>query len=181
MERGLIRSAVPEDAERLLEIYAYYVLNTAVTYEDTVPALPDFRSSMEKVLERYPFLVLCAEGRVQGYACARAFYEHAAFAHCCQLTIYLDPSSVRHGYGRQLYEALETSLRDMEITNLYACIGVPAHEADAYLTRNSEQFHAHLGFRRIGTFHRFGRKFGHAYHMIWMEKILEQDPMPGVF
>ena len=31
-----IRSAVPDDAKRLLEIYAYYVLHTVITCEYTV-------------------------------------------------------------------------------------------------------------------------------------------------
>ena len=59
----------------------------------------------------------------------------------------------------------------MGILNLYACIGYPQVE-DEYLTRNSAQFHQHLGFALCGTFHNCGYKFGRWYDMIWMEKIL---------
>jgi phosphinothricin acetyltransferase len=45
---------------------------------------------------------------------------------------------------------------------------------DEYLTHNSENFHAHLGFTKVGTFHKCGRKFDRWYNMIWMEKIIGQ-------
>ena len=55
--------------------------------------------------------------------------------------------------------------------NLYACIAYPDTE-DEYLTRNSEEFHAHLGYSLIGEFHKCGYKFGKWYNMVWMEKTI---------
>ena len=55
--------------------------------------------------------------------------------------------------------------------NLYACIGDPLTE-DEYLTKNSEQFHRHLGYRKIGEFHKCSYKFNRWYNMIWMEKMI---------
>ena len=52
-----IRSAVPDDAERLLEIYSYYVLNTAVSFEYDVPSADEFRHRIETTLKKYPYLV----------------------------------------------------------------------------------------------------------------------------
>ena len=44
MEKELIiRDARAEDAGRLLEIYAHYVLNTAVSFEYAVPSVEEFR------------------------------------------------------------------------------------------------------------------------------------------
>ena len=59
----------------------------------------------------------------------------------------------------------------MGIQNLYACIGYTEQE-DEYLTNNSAQFHAHMGYEPVGIFHKCGRKFGRWYDMIWMEKII---------
>ena len=59
----------------------------------------------------------------------------------------------------------------MGVLNLYARIGYPQKE-DEYLTKNSAQFHAHLGFTLAGTFHNCGYKFGRWYDMIWMEKMI---------
>jgi phosphinothricin acetyltransferase len=77
----------------------------------------------------------------------------------------------KRGMGRMLYEALEEALGNMGILNLYACIGYPEKE-DEYLTANSAEFHKHMGFARVGTFHKCGFKFHRWYHMIWMEKII---------
>jgi phosphinothricin acetyltransferase len=88
----------------------------------------------------------------------------------------LEHASKGHGYGRILYEAIETSLRQKGITNLYACIGDPVVE-DEYLTRNSEEFHRHMGFVKVGEFHKCGYKFHRWYNMIWMEKIIGEHKL----
>ncbi len=166
-----IRDAKISDAPRLLEIYAYYVVNTAITFEYDVPALDAFVRRMESIMERYPYLVAEADGIVQGYAYANVFVGRAAYRFSCELSIYADRDARGKGCGRALYEALEARLKAMGIRNLYACIADPDRE-DEYLTRNSEQFHRHLGFTKVGAFHHCGFKFNRWYNMIWMEKII---------
>ena len=39
----IIRDVKPEDAERLVEIYSYYVLNTAVSFEYKTPSIEEFK------------------------------------------------------------------------------------------------------------------------------------------
>ena len=71
----------------------------------------------------------------------------------------------------------------MGIQNLYACIAYPITE-DEYLTKNSADFHSHMGFKPAGEFHECGYKFGRWYNMIWMEKIIgshRQDQPPVKF
>lgn len=169
----LVRDAAPADAPRLLEIYAHYVKNTAVTFEYDPPSLGEFRARMEKTMRRYPYLVAERDGRAEGYAYAGAFVGRAAYDWSCETTIYLAPAAQKCGLGRALYGALEEALRAMGILNLYACIAFPQTE-DEYLTANSAQFHAHLGYQKVGLFRRCGYKFGRWYDMIWMEKMLGQ-------
>ena len=166
-----IRSATPDDASAILAVYAYYVENTAISFELDVPSENDFRARIRKTLERYPYLVLEEEGTIRGYAYAGVFKDRAAYDHSCEVTVYVDRDYKGHGYGRALYEALENALSKTEITNLYACIGDPFEE-DEYLTKDSEHFHQHMGYIKVGEFHKCGFKFGRWYNMIWMEKIL---------
>ena len=42
MDNITIRTAKPSDADRLLEIYAPYVENTAITFEYEVPSVDEF-------------------------------------------------------------------------------------------------------------------------------------------
>lgn len=166
-----IRTAEVNDAGRLLDIYAYYVTKTAVSFECAVPSLAEFRSRIEKTLAKYPYLVLEENGVVRGYAYAGVFKDREAYDRSCEMTIYLEHGAEGRGYGRLLYEVLEKDLKDRGILNLYACIGDPVTE-DEYLTKNSEQFHRHLGYRKVGEFHKCGYKFDRWYNMIWMEKMI---------
>lgn len=182
----VVRNASLEDAERILEIYDYYVKNTAITFEYDTPSLHEFQKRMEKTMQRYPYLVILKDGRMEGYAYAGAFVGRAAYDWSCEITVYLDHQAQKCGMGRIIYEALEKALREMGIRNLYACIGYPESD-DEYLTTNSADFHAHLGFVKVGKFYKCGYKFGHWYDMIWMEKIIGEHvaqcapitPYPG--
>lgn len=59
----------------------------------------------------------------------------------------------------------------MGITNLEACIAVPEME-DEYLTRNSVEYHTHIGYRMVGEFEKCGCKFGRWYNLVWVEKVI---------
>ena len=85
-----VGNAELKDAERLLEIYDYYVKYTAITFEYDTPSLSEFQKRMENTLQRYPYLVIEKDGRIQGYAYAGPFVGRAAYDWACELTIYLD-------------------------------------------------------------------------------------------
>lgn len=167
----IIRTASADDAEALLGIYAYYVQNTAITFEYDVPSLEEFRGRITNTLRRYPYLCAVRDGRIIGYAYAGPFVGRAAYDWSAEVTIYLDRNAKGRGLGRRLYEALETALRDMGILNLYAHIAYPQAE-DEYLTKNSAEFHAHLGYKTAGLFNNCGCKFGRWYSMVCMEKLI---------
>ena len=68
MNHIIIRDAQLEDAARLLEIYAYYVKKTAITFEYEVPSLAEFEERIKKTKARYPYLVIERDGVIEGYA-----------------------------------------------------------------------------------------------------------------
>ena len=174
-----IRTARLDDASKLVRIYQYYVEKTAITFEYEVPTVAEFRRRMGTMMQKYPYLVIEEDGVIQGYAYAGAFNPREAYDWSSELTIYMSHTARKGGLGRRLYEALVDQLRSMGILNVYACIGYPQQE-DEYLTKNSEQFHRHLGFETVGTFHHCGYKFGRWYDMIWMEKIIGAHQIPQV-
>lgn len=166
-----IRTAVLDDTEKILDIYRYYVLNTAITFEYTVPTVEEFKERIAKTLTKYPYLVAVQDDTILGYAYAGEFVGRAAYGWSAELTIYLAQNARKCGLGRRLYEKLEQILKEMGVLNLYACIGYPERD-DEYLTKNSAEFHKHMGFEKVGEFHKCGYKFNHWYNMIWMEKII---------
>lgn len=174
-----IRNASTADAARLREIYSYYVEKTAITFEYDVPTLGEFEGRIKKTLAKYPYLVAENDGVVVGYAYAGTFVGRAAYDRSAEVSIYLDREAQGQGAGRLLYQELESRLAQMNLTNLYACIGVPAEKDDEFLTFNSMQFHEHMGYRLAGRFSKCGYKFGRWYHMVWMEKFIkEHEPTP---
>lgn len=178
MEGITIRTAVLQDAEALLEIYAPYVKNTAITFEYDVPTVEEFAGLMSNVLRRYPYLVGEVDGEPAGYAYAGPFKERAAYDWAVETTVYVKEDMKKHGIGRALYEALEKTLAAQGILNLNACIAFPEKE-DEYLTTDSVKFHKKMGFSEVGRFHKCGCKFGRWYDMVWMEKHIgthEENP-----
>ena len=177
MEDIIIRDATLEDARAILNIYRYYVENTAISFEYSVPSLEEFRMRMRHTLEKYPYLVIVSGNEIVGYSYAGPFKERAAYDWACEMTIYLRHDVQGQGFGRKLYSAMERALAKMGILNLYACIAYPETEDD-YLTRGSALFHQHVGYVKTGHFHKCGYKFDRWYDMIWMEKILGEHKSP---
>ena len=178
-----IRAARPEDAGRLAEIYAYFVENTAITFEYEAPTAEEFERRIRRTLEKYPYLVIERGGEICGYAYAGSFKERAAYDWSCELSVYIDRATEKCGLGRKIYTALERELCALGYTNLYACIAYPEQQ-DEYLDRNSPEFHAHLGYVQVGRFSKCAYKFGRWYDMIWMGKQIGEHftdaPQPPV-
>ena len=166
-----IRFAKPEDAKELLKIYAYYVTDTAISFETEVPSEEEFKLRIEEVLKSYPYIVACKDDEILGYAYLHSFVGRKAYELSAETTIYLNPDKKKMGIGKKLYSVLEDIAKAQNITNLYSCIGYVDKE-DEYLNNNSVQFHEHIGFRMVGKFENCGHKFGRWYHMVWMEKII---------
>lgn len=170
-----IRSASLKDSGTLLDIYAPYVLDTAVTFEYNVPSVKDFENRMAEVMKKYPYLVAEDDGAVLGFAYASPFNTRAAYDRCVETTVYVRTDFRGNGVGGKLYSALENTLLKRNFLNLYACVAVTDKE-DEYLTNASLGFHLHSGFSVVGNFSKCGYKFGRWYDMVWMEKFIGHHP-----
>jgi len=176
-----IRVATPADAKALLRVYAPYVLNTAITYEYEVPDEAEFAERIRRILQKYPYLVAECDGEAVGYAYASTFIGRAASEWSVETSIYISADCRRMGIGGRLYTALEAILKMQNILNLNASIACSPGKDDRFVTRNSVNFHNHMGFRTVGEFDRCGFKFGRWYDLIWMEKHIGEhtaNPLP---
>ena len=78
-------------------------------------------------------------------------------------------------YNRR-YETIIENINIRIATKQYA-----AKLLEIYLSKDSMEFHKHLGYALIGEFHKCGFKFNHWYNMIWMEKFIgihAENPLP---
>lgn len=165
-----IRPATVQDIPRILEIYAPYVENTAISFEYTVPTLAEFSQRFLHITEQFPWLVWEENGIVLGYAYGSLPFQRAAYQWCAQASIYLCQEAWRKGIGKQLYAALETLLQAQGYRKLYAVI-TTANDA-------SVAFHQAAGYRHTATMPNCGYKFGQWFGTIWMEKDLNNWDTP---
>ena len=147
----MIRIATKEDAKALLDIYKYYVEQTTITFEYETPSVEEFERRIENTLKKYPYLVEEEDGKIYGYTYAGPFKERAAYDWSVETTIYVDKDARGKGIGKKLYKALEKILGMQNIINVDACITYPEQE-DEYVTKNSAQYHTHLGYHMVGDF-----------------------------
>lgn len=166
-----LRVAAKEDAPELLKIYSHYVEKTAITFEWEVPSVEEFETRIQKVLEKYPYIVAEKQGQLLGYAYASPFKQRAAYDWSIETSIYVHKDFCHLGIGKILLLKLEALLKKQNILNAYACIAYP-EIVDEYLDRNSVEFHTKMGYRLVGEYKKCGYKFNRWYNMVWMEKML---------
>jgi phosphinothricin N-acetyltransferase len=166
-----LRLATPQDADALLEIYAPYVKQTAISFEYDVPGVAEFAGRIEQTLQRYPYLIAYVSDEA---ACAddernENFKISASEAYdwSAESSVYVSQNVRAFGIGRLLYEALQRALKAQNIVDMHACI---ACGDDEYLNDASVRFHERMGFRFVGRFERCAYKFGRWYDMAWMQK-----------
>ena len=166
------RIARSSDAAEILQIYASYVEQTAITLDTVVPSIAEFQTKITNTLERYPFIVAVQDNQIIGYAYTSAFNKRQAYDWSVELSIYLRQDVRHQGLGSRFYSLLEDISKAQNITNLNACITYPRNEDDPYVTLASPKFHAKRGFTTCAHFHKCAYKFDRWYDMIWMEKAI---------
>jgi L-amino acid N-acyltransferase YncA len=165
-----IREAQPTDAAAMVAIYAPYVVQNAVSFEEIVPSAAEFAARIENGSRTHPWLVAELDGEIAGYAYASSHRARAAYRWCVEVSVYIGARFRRAGLGRALYRALFERLRERGFVNAYAGITLPN---DA-----SVRLHEALGFSPIGVFERIGFKQGRWHDVGWYALRLREDEQP---
>ena len=166
----MIRMATEQDLPAILEIYAPYVQNTAISFEYTVPTLKDFTARFQSITAQFPWLVWEENGVILGYAYGSAPFERAAFSWCSEASIYLHPEAQGRGIGKKLYAVLEELLRLQGYAKVYALV--------TSANQPSIDFHLAVGYRLTATQPDCGFKLGRWHGLHWLEKPLNFVEMP---
>lgn len=164
-----IREATLDDAASLVEIYAPYITETAVSFEYEVPSVDEFKGRIKSIKEKYPYLVCEKDDVVVGYVYASSYSEREAYDWTVGTSIYVDKNYRRMGVGSLLYKHLEERLKKMGIENLLAGVAYCERE-DEYLTKDSYKFHLREGYVMAGHLKDVGKKFDRHYDLLWMQK-----------
>lgn len=158
-----VRDSRDGDVEALHRIYAFHVLHGLASFEEQPPSLEEMARRRADVLGAgYPHLVAEIDGEVVGYAYASAYRPRPAYRFTVENSVYVRDGLHGRGIGRALLAALIERCEAGPWRQMIAIIGDTGNHASIGL-------HAAFGFRRVGTLHAVGFKFGR-----WVDSVLMQ-------
>ena len=153
MAEPLIRLAGQGDAAAIAAIYAPYVSDTPVSFEE-VP--PDAAAMAERMAGNgrglHPWLVGELDGAVVGFASSSPFRSRPAYRWTVETGVYLAPAAQGRGLGRALMERMLELLQRQGFTSVVAGITIPNSPSVA--------LHEKLGFTPCATYRDTGFKLG---------------------
>jgi phosphinothricin acetyltransferase len=160
----IIRHATAEDAAGCLEIYAPFVTDTAVSFEQEAPSVEQFAQRIERISRTHAYLVADDDDTIAGFAYAGVHRERHAYRWSTEVSVYLGEAYRGRGLGRALYEPLFALLQEQGYRVALAGITLP-NEASVGL-------HRALGFEAIGVYRRIGWKAGAWRDVMWLARQL---------
>ncbi len=169
-----IRTAQPDDAQKLLRIYAPFVSDTCISFETEVPSVEDFAERIRSGVRDRAYIVAAdtATDEIAGYAYNGSFRARHAYDWASEISIYLAPAHQGHGLGSIMLDVLEELMRIQGIRMSESCI-----TSD---NTGSIAFHERHGYRVCGEHTSCGYKLGRWLSVTWMEKqLLPLDETPA--
>jgi L-amino acid N-acyltransferase YncA len=158
----LIRDADAErDAAACAAIYAPYVTDTVISFEDVAPTAAEMSARIGRLTKTHAWLVAEDAGEILGYAYGCPHRERSAYRWATEVSVYIDPRHQRRGAGRALYDALFGRLAERGYRIALAGIALP-NDASVAL-------HEACGFRPVGVYRRIGFKLGAWWDVGWWQ------------
>jgi L-amino acid N-acyltransferase YncA len=160
-----IRTAVPDDADALMEIYNPVVLTSTATFDLIPRTLEEQRAWIgDRSGARVVLVAVDDQGRVAGYSALSPYRDRAAYATTVEDSVYVHEDHQGLGIGRLLLESLVDTARAHGFHAMMARI-VSDHAASIGL-------HAACGFEIVGHEREVGRKFGRWLDVTLMQRLL---------
>ena len=159
-----IRSATTADAEAIQRIYAPFVLETAISFEEVPPTADEMAGRVTSTLRTHPWLVAVDGRKVCGYVYASAHRERTAYRFSADTTVYIAPQAQRRGIGHALYAELLPDLKGRGVHMAFAGIALP--------NPGSVALHESMGFAKVGVYREVGFKFGRWLDVGWWQRPL---------
>ena len=163
-----LRRARPGDAAAIQEIYAPFVRDTAVSFEEEVPDLDAIARNIDEANATYAYIVGEDEGRVVGYAKGYRFRARAAYAWSVEVSVYVAEAARGRGVGRRLTMGLLDELKDRGYVTAIAGITLPNHASVGLFES--------LGFVPSGVFRNVGFKLDRWHDVGFWQRELRGNP-----
>jgi L-amino acid N-acyltransferase YncA len=161
-----IRPYQISDAETIVGILNYYILNSTALYDYEVRTTEQQQAIFDdKIKKGFPVIVAVIDDIVVGFGYYSEFRFREAYKFTVEHSVYVAPDEHGNGIGKIVLQNLIDLAKQQ---NLHTMVGVIDAENE-----NSIHFHEQFGFEIVGTIKESGFKFDRWLHSVIMQLILE--------
>lgn len=159
-----IKPMSDEDRETVIDIFNHYVENSFAAYPENKLPYQAFDMFLQMSNGFPSGTIRNQSGVIIAFGMLRQHNPLPVFSHTAEATYFIHPDYTGKGLGKILLDFLEKGANEKGITSILASI--------SSLNPNSIKFHKKNGFMECGCFKRVGRKNGHEFDVVWMQKML---------
>jgi phosphinothricin acetyltransferase len=168
-----IRLATDRDAAALAAIYAPYVTDSPISFEEVAPDTGEMARRIRGERPGYhPWLLADDDGHVVGYCASSPFRTRPAYRWTVETGIYLRPDAYGRGTGRSLLEAMCELLERQGYVAVIGAIALPNPASVA--------LHEKTGFAHVGGYRGTGFKQGAWLDVgLWQRDLAPRSAQPA--
>ena len=160
-----IRPYTPKDAQSILDIINYNILNSTALYDYQPRSLEQQIAIFEdKLKKRFPIIVAISNESVVGFGFYSEFRFREAYKFTVEHSVYAAPEYIGKGVGKLLIEKLILLAKNQKLHTMIAVIDAE--------NQSSVEFHEKFGFETVGIIKESGFKFNRWLHSLIMQKML---------
>lgn len=160
-----IRNYTTEDANAILEIINYNIINSASLYDYQPRSLENQIAIFEDKLQKgFPIIVAVENEVVVGFGYYSEFRFREAYKFTVEHSVYVHEKHHGNGIGKLILERLIELAKNQ---GLHTMIGVIDSENTISIA-----FHEKFGFKKAGFIKDSGFKFDRWLHSVFMQKML---------
>ncbi|UPT70487.1 MAG: N-acetyltransferase family protein [Flavobacterium sp. JAD_PAG50586_2] len=161
-----IRPYQISDAETIVGILNYYILNSTALYDYEVRTTEQQQAIFDdKIKKGFPVIVATINDTVVGFGYYSEFRFREAYKFTVEHSVYVAPDENGKGVGKIVLQNLIDLAKKQK---LHTMVGVIDAENE-----NSIRFHEQFGFENVGTIKESGFKFDRWLHSVIMQLMLE--------
>jgi phosphinothricin acetyltransferase len=154
-----------EDAQAILDIINYNILNSTALYDYEPRSLENQIAIFDDKLKKgFPIIVATENEVVVGFGYYSEFRFREAYKFTVEHSVYAHPNHIGKGIGKLIMESLIDLAKAQK---LHTMIGVIDSE-----NQSSIDFHEKFGFEIVGTIKDSGFKFDRWLHSVFMQKMI---------
>ena len=157
----LPRSATPNDAAAIAQIYNEGIEDRLATFETRLRTGEDIRNWFDGI---HPVIVVEEESRIIAFAATSTYRPRECYSGIAEFSVYVARAARGHGVGRMAMDALIEAAQRARFWKLVSRIFVE--------NIASRKLVASCGFREVGTYQRHARLDGEWRDVVIVERLI---------